>query len=352
MSDADNGEQEQPKSPEGDPPKKQPKPFTYRDTLPHINFEVNVQPYPTTAAPTPPPPALPAEEDDDPRPSKQLDLAEAVRRYVPDGLESLAMGGMHMHNVPMAFVREIIRQKRHIKRLITSPAASLNADLLIGAGLIEEIVTPYVGFEHLGLAPAFRRFAQEGRLKVYEIDELTLVQALRAGAANVPLVSLPPGLDLSDVIRSNSEFYRYTTDPFTGREVLVAPAIRPQLAVVAVQQADKFGNALFKGSVFTDREIAMAAQTVILQTEGIVTNSTLTRNPVLVGIAGGYVTGVVEAPFGCHPTASHRVYHYDEAHLIEYLQLAATPAGFEEYLEKYVYNTEVDYLGKTAVADG
>ena len=98
------------------------------------------------------------------RHSKQMELAQAIERFVPDGVESLAVGGMHLHNNPMALVRELVRQRKHIKRLITSPAGCLNADLLIGAGLVEEIVTSYVGFEHLGLAPAFRRFAQEGRL--------------------------------------------------------------------------------------------------------------------------------------------------------------------------------------------
>ncbi len=328
--------------------KPQKKPFTYRDTLP-LNVEVNVQPYPSA----PPPPPIPVAEDDDPRTSKVLDISEAVSRYVPDGIESLAIGGMHMHNNPMALIREIVRQKKRIKRLITSPAACINADLLIGAGLVEEVVTAYIGFEHLGLAPAFRRFAQEGRLKVYEIDELTLTLGLRAGAANLPFVALPPGLEFSDVAKTNPEFYRSATDPFTGRAVLVAPALKPQLTLVCVQQADKFGNGLFKGSVFTDREMIMAAQTTVLQTEQVVSNSLLTRNPQLVSVPGSYIAGVVEASFGCHPTASHRIYHYEEAHLKEYLQLAATADGFEQYLEKYVYGkNEIEYLGLTAVAEG
>jgi glutaconate CoA-transferase subunit A len=350
MSDSNNeqGNKDQMQPPKPEEPKKQQKPFTYRDTLP-INVEVNMQPYPSA----PPSPPLPVPEDDDPRTSKALDLSEAISRYVPDGIESLAIGGMHMHNCPMALIREIVRQKRHIKRLITSPAASINADLLIGAGLVEEVVTAYIGFEYLGLAPAFRRFAQAGRLKVYEIDELSLVLGLRAGAANQPFVALPPGLEFSDVSRANPEFYKTATDPFTGRTVLAAPAIKPQVALISVQQADKFGNSAFKGAAFTDREMVMAAQTAIVQTEQIVSSDLLTRNPLLVNLPGGYVTGLVEASFGCHPTSSHRIYHYEEAHLKEYLQMAATAEGFERYLETYVYGvSEVDYLSKTAVAAG
>ncbi len=315
-----------------------------------INIEINMQPYPAA----PPPDSGPAEpEEADERPSKRLELVEAISAYVPSGLDSLAIGGMHMHNVPMAFVREIVRQKRRIRRLITSPAASLGADLLIGAGLVDEIVTPYVGFEYLGLAPCFRRAAQEGSLKVYEVDELTLVLGLRAGGANQPFAALPPGLELSDVAQANPDFYRPSTDPFTGREVLVTPALRPQLALVHAQQSDSLGNLLFKGSTFTDREMIGAARNALVQVEQVISNVQATRNPLGVGMPGYYLKGIVEAPFSCHPTSSHRFYHYDEAHLKEYLQLAATPAGFQEYLEKYIYAaSETEYLSKTAIATG
>jgi len=224
-----------------------------------INLEVNIAPY----TPPPPPPAPPPEPDDG-RISKKLELAEAIARFVPDEVASLAVGGMHMHNNPMGLIRELVRQKKRIKRLITSPAACINADLLIGAGLVEEVVTSYLGFEHLGLAPAFRRFSQEGRLKVFELDELTLILALRAGAAGQPFAALPPGVALSDVSKAAPEFYRPLQDPFTGKTALVAPALRPQIALVTCQQADKHGNAIFKGSVFTDREMILAADTVIV----------------------------------------------------------------------------------------
>lgn len=287
------------------------------------------------------------------RQSKQLELAQAIEQFVPDGVESVAIGGLHLHNSPMALVRELIRQKKHIKRLITSPAASINADLLIGAGLVEEIVTSYVGFEHLGLAPAFRRLAQEGRLKVLEVDELTLMLGLRAGAVGQPFAALPPGIELSEVSRANPEFYKAVQDPFSGRTVLATPAIRPAVALVLCQQADIYGNAVFKGSVFADREIIFAAETVVMQVEQVIPTRQLTKNPVPVNVPGYAVNAVVQAPFSAHPTASHRFYHYDEDHLKEYLQLAATAAGFEAYVQKYfAEGGENDYIGRTSVVQG
>jgi glutaconate CoA-transferase, subunit A len=325
------------------------KPITDRDRL-GINVEVNIAPPPTPVFPELP--ALPT-DDNDGRASKKLELSEAVGRYVPDGIESVAIGGMHMHNNPMGFVREIIRQGRHIKRLITGPGANIGADLLIGAGLVEEIVTSYIGLEHLGLAPAFRRLAREGAIKVYELDALTLMQALHAGAANAAFAALPAVLESNDLPKHNPEFYGYANDPFTGRQSLVVRALRPALTIICAQQADKVGNGLFKGSPFVDREMVFAAQTTLLQVEQIITTDSLTRNPQLVTLPGYYVQGVVEIPFSGHPTANHRFYHYDEEHIREYSGLAATAEGFKKYLDKYVYSaSEIDYLAKTSVAQG
>ncbi|MEP6775561.1 MAG: hypothetical protein ABJA50_08190, partial [Chloroflexota bacterium] len=47
--------------------------------------------------------------DDRVRSSKVLEPEEAIS-LVPAYSESLWVGGMHMHNVPMALVRECIRQ--------------------------------------------------------------------------------------------------------------------------------------------------------------------------------------------------------------------------------------------------
>src|SRR5437773_5978788 len=104
------------------------------------------------------------------RSSKVLSLEEAVASLVPDKAESLWVGGMHMHNVPMALVRECVRQGRRFETLYAGPSYSLAAELLIGAGLVERVVCAYIGFEHLGLAPVFRRVAESGAPKPQIVD--------------------------------------------------------------------------------------------------------------------------------------------------------------------------------------
>jgi glutaconate CoA-transferase subunit A len=258
---------------------------------------------------------------------------EAVERLVTEGTGQLAVGGMHMHNNPMELVRELVRRRRHVHRLLTSPSASLAADLLIGAGLVDEVATAYIGFEHLGLAPAYRRAAESDRLTVLELCEAAIVHGLYAGAGGLPLMALPPGLELSDVSSANPEHFRTITDPFTGERILVAAPLRPDVALIHAMAADEKGNVYFAGAHFTDRLMAMAAKTVIVQVERMAEPGEIAAHPAESVLPGFLVSAVVVAPRGCLPTASHGSYGYQEDELRAYIKLARTEPGFAEYLQ-------------------
>lgn len=265
---------------------------------------------------------------------KILSAADAVDRFVPDGCRVLAVGGMHLHNNPMTLVFELVRQGRHVGRLVTSPSASLNADVLIGAELVSEVATSYVGFEHLGLAPRFRSAAEAGTLKVLDLCEAAITHGLRAGASGMPFAVLPLGLELSDVWRANPESYRMIVDPFGQAPVLVVSAIRPDVAIIHAAEADERGTAWLAGAHFTDRIMAMAAKTVIVQVERVVSKEAIARRPAGSTTPGFLVSAVVEAAGGCLPTSSHGNYPYDEPAIKEYLRMARTADGFEEWIAR------------------
>jgi glutaconate CoA-transferase subunit A len=262
-----------------------------------------------------------------------LSAAAAIEKLVPEGTSLLAVGGMHMHNHPMELVRELVRRRRGVRRLLTSPSASLAADLLIGAGLVDEVATAYVGFEHLGLAPAYRRAAESGAVTVLELCEAAIVHGLYAGAGGLPFIALPQGLELSDVSSANPKHFRTVTDPFTGERVLLAAPLRPDVALIHALAADERGNVLFAGAHFTDRLMAMAAKTVVVQVERLAEAGEIAAHSAEAVLPGFLVAAVVVAPRGCLPTASHGVYGYDEPALRAYLKLARTEEGFAEYLQ-------------------
>ena len=267
------------------------------------------------------------------RTEKVLSAKEAVERFMKDGC-FVAIGGMHMHNNTMALIREVIRQKVGIGRLITSPSGSVNADMLIGAGLVDELYCAYVGMEHLGLAPNFRKFAESGKLKVRECDEAFVTYTLRAGASSMPFIPLPRGLEATSVPSMNEDDYRWTSDPFGGEKVACLPALQPDVALVHCQKADEYGNAIFEGSKFNDFLMVKASDKVILQVEEVVPHEYMLENAMRVDVPAFLVDAVVNTPFCCHPTASHRYYRYDEGHIKEYL--GACKEDFDAYLDRYV----------------
>ena len=261
--------------------------------------------------------------------------AGAVAALVPEGC-TLAVGGMHLHNNPMAIVFELVRQHRKVARLVTSPSAALNADVLIGAGLVGQVATSYVGFEHLGLAPCFRRAAESGAIRVVDLDEASIAHGLHAGASGMPFTPLPRGLEFAEVWRSNPDSYRVIDDPFGSGAVLAVRAIRPDVAVIHAAEADENGTAWLAGAPFTDRLMALAARHVIVQVERVVSSSTMSTQPIGSSVPGFLVDAVVEAPGGCRPTASHGCYPGDEAAVKEYLRMARTEEGFREWVTRKV----------------
>ncbi|MBI2369152.1 MAG: CoA transferase subunit A [Deltaproteobacteria bacterium] len=271
------------------------------------------------------------------RQSKVLPIAEAVRQFVRPGA-LVAVGGMHMHNNPMALIREVIRQRIPIGTLMTGGAGGLNADLLIGAGLVAEVLTCYVGFEYLGLAPRFRQGVEAGGLRVREVDEAFVLLALRAGAHGSPFMPYPAGMGVQEFARVNPRDYQRVTDPFTGEQVWAARAAVPDVALVHAQLVDPFGNAAFLGSLFADREMILAARHTVLQADAVVSPLAV-RRAGGTGLPGFLFAAVVEAPYGCHPTSSHGRYLHDEAHLQAYLGLKGQEE-FEAYLKVHVLDPE------------
>lgn len=262
-----------------------------------------------------------------------MDAAEAVRRFVPPGA-TVAVGGMHMTAAPMALVRELVRQGVRIGRLVTSPSASLQAELPIAAGLVDEILSPYVGFEHLGLAPCFRRAVERGELRVAECDEGSLTHALYAGAGGLGFIPAPPGVELTDIPRVNPGLYAWTRNPFTGEEVCVVRALRPDVTLLACREADEAGNVAFGRFPFTDRLLALAARRLVVQVERIVGAEEMAAHAPGTVLPGFLVSAVVVAPGGCHPTACPGEYERDEEEIGTYLRAARDPDELAAYLAR------------------
>lgn len=274
------------------------------------------------------------------RRQKLCEMPEALGAVSPGTF--LAVGGLWFHNTPSAALREIIRSRVGQLTLITAPPSSLGSDLLIAAGAVARAYLAHVSFEHLGLAPNFRRATESGELDLVECDEATLLGGLMAtleGIPEHPIVSLKG----TDHLGRSPLARPYETSG--GEAVVVSPAIKPDVAIIHAQEADAYGNVRCFGTPFCDPLFAKAASHVIVTADRIVPNETVRSEPHRTTIPGYLVDAVVAAPFGAHPCSSHGMYAHDEDHLREYI--AASSGGPPtSYLGRYVFGTagQTEYL--------
>ncbi|MFC1824583.1 CoA transferase subunit A [Thermodesulfobacteriota bacterium] len=266
------------------------------------------------------------------RKSKVVTLKEAAV-LVKNG-DKVSIGGLHGHNGPMALIREIIRHHPKNLHVVGNVSCGIPIDIIIGAGFASEVTCCYIGLEHFGLAPNFRKMAEEKKILVHDGEEPYLVLGLLAGATSLPFVPYPHGSDLVDTMSVNPN-YKKTLDPYTNKEVTTIPPIIPDVGILHVPACDEYGNAQIHGSVFQDDLIAKASKKVIVTTEEIIPNEIVRKDPKRTAIPGYLVDLVVEVPFGAHPTSCHGCYGYDGEHIVYYRD---TP--IEQYLEEFVFSLE------------
>jgi len=280
-----------------------------------------------------------------PRRDKRASLAGAVS-LVTDGA-MVALGGGLSARLPMAMVRELIRQGRRGLHLVGS-AHSIDVDMLVAVGAVRRCEESYVGFEQdLGLAPSYRRAAEEGSIEVAESCCATILAQLRAAEMGLPFLPVR-GVRGSGIASLHPE-YAEITCPFTGETLVAVPALRPDAALLHAPSGDRYGNLHLEQPYVLDERFASASRTVIATVDELVSTEEVTAAGVT--IPAHLVAAVVEAPFGAHPTSCYPRYAYDRDHLGEYLSAAqGGPEDLEKYLATYVHGTEEGYRDAVGAA--
>lgn len=265
---------------------------------------------------------------------KTCSLRDAISENVHDGM-SVAMGCALESLIPFAAGYEIIRQKKK-KLTLIGPISDMQFDQLIGAGCARKIIASWVGNVAAGLGHNYRRAAESGIPNAIDIEEhsnFTVGLGLQAAAAGLPFLPTKT-LKGSDFARG-PQFSRITC-PFTGDDLVAVRAIKPDLAILHVQRADREGNAHAWGNFGVMREAAFAAQKVILTCEEIVDHEIIVSDPNRTIIPGFVVTSVVHEPFGAHPSPTQGYARRDDDFYFEYHKETRSREGFERWLANYV----------------
>ncbi|MGD0068099.1 MAG: CoA-transferase [Streptosporangiaceae bacterium] len=269
---------------------------------------------------------------------KRASLADAVA-LVRDGA-MVALGGGLCARLPMAMVRELIRQGRRGLHLIGS-AHSIDVDLLVAAGAVRRCEESYVGFEQdLGLAPGYRRAAEAGTIEVAESCCATILAQLRAAEMGLPFLPVR-GVRGSDIRRLHPE-YAEITCPFTGEILVAVPALRPDVALLHAPAGDRYGNLHLEQPYVLDERFASASRLVVATVDEVVSTEEVVRSGVT--IPAHLVAAVAEVPYGAHPSSCYPRYAYDRGHLREYLTAAQAGAtDLEKYVATYIQGDEETY---------
>lgn len=268
--------------------------------------------------------------------AKQTTLKEAIGT-VADG-SIVALGGNTIHRAPCAAVHELIRQGKRKLELVKT-AGAYDVDVLVGTGVTDRVSAGFIGFENVfGLAPQYRRAAEQGRIQVKEHACYTVITALRAAVQGVPFLPIA-GMLNSDLMEARN--FKTVTDPYSGQELAAVQSIRPDVAIIHVQEADEQGNGRVYGSVYEDDLMARAARRVILTCERLISSEETARMPELTTIPGILVSHVVVVPKGAHPCSCGDLYEYDYGYLERYIQACSSSEQYEAWLEEYI-------LGKVA----
>lgn len=155
----------------------------------------------------------------------------------------------------------------------------------------------------------------------------------------------------TDVIRVNPAF-KEIQDPFTDQPLVAIPALYPDVALIHVNYADIQGNGVILGDGHVDVLCAKAAKETYMSCERILSSEELQRFGRDVQILRVYSKGVVEVPWGAHPTGCAPDYRTDLRHLQDYLKAAQSEEGWNDYEKEFVEVSHRQYLDNHGGAEG
>lgn len=259
-------------------------------------------------------------------------LADAVATHVHDG-DAVAMEGF-TQLIPFAAGHEVIRQGRRDLTLIRM-TPDLIYDQLIGMGCAKRMVFSWGGNPGVGSLHRFRDAVENGwphRLEMEEHSHAAMANAYAAGASNLPFAVLRGYLG-TDLPRFNDRIRRITC-PFTGEELTAVPALRPDVAIVHAQKADRKGNVLFMGIVGVQKEAVLAAKRSIVTVEELVDDLRAAPNAVVV--PGWAIDAVAVARRGAAPSYVQGYYGRNNRFYQEWEEISRERETFLRWMEMNV----------------
>jgi glutaconate CoA-transferase, subunit A len=262
-----------------------------------------------------------------------LSLSDAIARNVRSG-DSLALEGF-THLIPFAAGHEIIRQGITDLTLIRM-TPDLIYDQMIGCGCARKLVFSWGGNPGVGSLHRLRDAVERGWPRPLEIEEHShsaMAHAYAAGAAGMPCAIFKGYLG-SELAVVNPRIESLAC-PFTGEMLTAVPALRPDVAVIHAQKADRAGNVLIAGIVGVQKEAVLSAGRSVATVEEIVDDLGTAGTNATV-LPSWTLNAVALAPGGARPSYAHGYYARDNAFYTAWDAIARDRGRFTEWIDANV----------------
>jgi glutaconate CoA-transferase, subunit A len=255
-------------------------------------------------------------------------LRDAIADLIHDG-DTVAMEGF-THLIPFAAGHELIRQGRTDLTLIRM-TPDIVYDQLIGAGAARKLVFGWGGNPGVGSLHRLRDAVEHGwprPLELAEYSHAMMSAAYVAGASGLPFGVLRAGTGTS--LPEHNHGIRSTTCPFTGEVLTAVQALRPDVAVIHAQRADRKGNVQLWGIVGIQKEAVYCAKRSLVTVEEIV--EALAPVPGAVVLPAVTITAIALEPGGAAPAYAQGYYARDNGSYLAWDAVSRSRDRFGEWL--------------------
>jgi glutaconate CoA-transferase subunit A len=266
-----------------------------------------------------------------------VDLADGIAELVHDG-DSVALEGF-THLIPVAAGQQIIRAGRRDLELVRM-TPDIVYDQLIGAGCARRLVFSWGGNPGVGSLHRLRDAVERSWPAPLELDEHShagMANRYVAGASGLPFAVLRgySGTDLSVHAASDGRTLAPITCPFTGERLTAVAALRPDVAIIHAQRADRAGNVQMWGITGVQKEAVFAATRSLVTVEEIV--ETLDPVPGATVLPSWVVTAVAVAPGGARPSYAQGYYDRDNSAYVRWDAVSRDRERFRNWLDTEIF---------------